>query len=93
MPQASGSLSQEQRSTLTSVYTFAHGSVLYLEAALARVRPEDELHLGNLIRFGRRPSREGNPRKHKSGTRRCLHHRHAPNQINLQGRLTWLQKL
>jgi hypothetical protein len=53
MPQASGSLSQEQRSTLTSVYTFALGSVLYLEAALSRASAEDALHLSNLARFGR----------------------------------------
>ena|SRR5215813_11385117 len=50
--QAARSLSQEQRRTLESIYTFLRGATVYLEAVHAGVCSEDGLHVKNLLNFG-----------------------------------------
>ena len=50
--QAARILSQEQRHTLESVYTFIRGTTTYLEAIVPVVRAEDEPQISNLLNFG-----------------------------------------
>jgi len=45
-------LSQEQRHTLESVYTFIRGATVYLEAHRPVVCAEDEPQVSNLLNFG-----------------------------------------
>ena len=52
MPQAPGSLSQEQKLCLESVYTFLQGSTVYLRAVEHVVCPEDEPQLKALLDLG-----------------------------------------
>jgi len=50
--QAARILSQEQRHTLESVYTFIKGATIYLEAHRDIVRAEDSQQITNLLNFG-----------------------------------------
>ena len=50
--QAARILSQEQRHTLESVYTFIKAATVYLEAIVPIVRAEDEPQVSNLLNFG-----------------------------------------
>jgi len=50
--QAARILSQEQRHTLESVYTFIRGATIYLEAHRDVVRAEDSQQVTNLVSFG-----------------------------------------
>jgi len=50
--QAARILSQEQRHTLESVYTFIRGATIYLEAHRDVVCVEDSQQVTNLINFG-----------------------------------------
>jgi hypothetical protein len=46
------SLSEEQRFSLKSTYTFLKAATIYFEAHEPIVRPEDKPHLENLINLG-----------------------------------------
>jgi hypothetical protein len=46
------SLNEEQRFSLKSTYTFLRAATIYFEAHEPIVRPEDKLHLENLINLG-----------------------------------------
>ena len=46
-------MTQDQRHTLESTYTFLRGATVYLEAVLPCVCPEDETHVNNLLKLGK----------------------------------------
>jgi hypothetical protein len=52
MNESACSLSEEQRFSLKSTYTFLKAATIYFEAHESIVRPEDKSHLDNLINLG-----------------------------------------
>jgi hypothetical protein len=53
MPQAPGSLSQEQERTLRATHTALKSMTVYLESVAPIVMEEDALHVRHLIEFAR----------------------------------------